>query len=306
MSPFFSIIIPTYNRGSMLPKAIESVLNQDCNDWELIVVDDGSTDSTKNIIENLCENDHRIKYVYQDNQERSAARNKGIENSIGKYVCFLDSDDEYLPFHLATFQKEIKNKNLPKALFFSSLIIFKNGIDIGHPIGILNNNDSIFDYLFTEGIYPCRVCIERSIFDKFKFRLDSVLVEDTILWLEIASKYPIFQIQEKTVLYYQHEENSVNKKNNPCKRMLKGFKNLKNNNLEVYNKISSNLKSALYSDLYYGIAVSHIINSNRLTATYYLIVSILIDSRTKRKHKILLIFKLITFQKMDKLLLLIG
>jgi len=306
MNPFFSIIIPTYNRGKLLPKAIESVLNQDCNDWELIVVNDGSTDNTKNIIEKLCENDQRIKYVYQDNQERSAARNKGIENSKGKYICFLDSDDEYLPFHLATFQNEIKNKNLPKALFFSSLIIFKNGIDIGHPIGILNTNDSIFDYLFTEGIYPCRVCIERSIFDKFKFRLDSVLVEDTILWLEIASKYPIFQILEKTVLYYQHEENSVNKKNNPCKRMLKGFKNLKNNNLEVYNKISSNLKSSLFSDLNYGIAVSHIINSNRLSAIYYLIVSILIDSRTKRKHKILLIFKLITLQKMDKLLLLIG
>jgi glycosyltransferase involved in cell wall biosynthesis len=306
MNPFFSIIIPTYNRGKLLPKAIESVLNQDCNDWELIVVDDGSTDNTKNIIEKLCENDQRIKYVYQDNQERSAARNKGIENSKGKYICFLDSDDEYLPFHLATFQNEIKNKNLPKALFFSSLIIFKNGIDIGHPIGILNTNDSIFDYLFTEGIYPCRVCIERSIFDQFKFRLDSVLVEDTILWLEIASKYPIFQILEKTVLYYQHEENSVNKKNNPCKRMLKGFKNLKNNNLEVYNKISSNLKSFLFSDLNYGIAVSHIINSNRLSAIYYLIVSILIDSRTKRKHKILLIFKLITLQKMDKLLLLIG
>jgi glycosyltransferase involved in cell wall biosynthesis len=306
MNPFFSIIIPTYNRGKLLPKAIESVLNQDCNDWELIVVDDGSTDNTKNIIEKLCENDQRIKYVYQDNQERSAARNKGIENSKGKYVCFLDSDDEYLPFHLATFQEEIKDKNLPRALFYSSLIIFKNGIDIGHPIGILNNNESIFDYLFTEGIYPCRVCIERSILDEFKFRLDSVLVEDTILWLEIASKYPIFQIEKKTVLYYQHEENSVNKKNNPCKRMLKGFKNLKKNNLEVYNKISSNLKSALYSDLYYGVAVSHIINSNRLSAIYYLLVSLLIDSRSKRKHKILLIFKLITLQKMDKLLLLIG
>ena len=88
--------------------------------------------------------------------------------------------------------------------------------------------------------------------------------------------------------------------------MLKGFKNLKNNNLEVYNKISSNLKSTLFSDLNYGIAVSHIINSNRLSAIYYLVVSIFIDGRTKIKHKILLIFKLITFQKMDKLLLLIG
>jgi glycosyltransferase involved in cell wall biosynthesis len=306
MSPFFSVIIPTYNRGKMLPKAIESVINQDYNDWELIVVDDGSTDDTKNIIENFCKNDPRIKYVYQDNQERSAARNQGIENSSGKYVCFLDSDDEYLSFHLATFYKEIKKNNNPKALFYSSLIILKNGVDIGHPIGKLNHNESVFDYLFTEGIYPCRVCIERSILNEFKFRLDSVIVEDTVLWLEIASKYPVFQINQKTVLYYQHEENSVNKKNNPCKKMLKGFKNLKNNNPKVYNKISGHLKSALFSDLYYGIAVSHIINSNRFSAIFHLLVSFFIDSRSKTKHKILLIYKLVTFHKMDKLLLLIG
>jgi glycosyltransferase involved in cell wall biosynthesis len=306
MRPYFSVIIPTFNRGNIISRTIESVIKQSFVDWELIIVDDGSTDDTKKIIEKFCTEDNRIIYVYQDNQERGAARNYGVKISRGKYVCFLDSDDEYLELHLSTIYDAIKVKNEPKGLFFTSLTILKNGIDIGHPIRELSQNDSIFDYLFTEGIYPCRVCIERNILNDFKFIEERVFAEDTILWLEIASKYSVFQISKKTVLYYQHEDNSVNKKNNPCKKMLKGFKKLKNNNPEVYNKISSNLKSSLFSDLNYGIAVSHIINSNRLSAIFYLIVSILIDCRTKIKHKILLIFKLITFQKMDKLLLLIG
>ncbi len=306
MNPFFSIIIPTYNRGHILPKTIQSVINQDFKEWELIVVDDGSTDNTKEIIKNFTENDYRIKYIYQDNQERSAARNNGIENSKGKYICFLDSDDEYLQHHLTTFFDEIKIKNNPKSLFFTSLIIYNDGKDIDHPINKLKSNDSIYNYLFTEGIYPCRVCIERSILNEFKFRLDSVIVEDTILWLEIASKYPIFQINKKTVNYFQHEENSVNKKFNPCKKMLRGFKNFKKNNPFIYNKISKKLKSIIFSDLYYGIAVSHLINSNRFTVLYYLIISLIIDTKSKRKHKILLISKLITFQKMNKILFLIG
>ena len=110
MRPFFSIIIPTYNRGHVLGKTIQSVINQNFNDWELIVVDDGSTDNTKNIINDFSKNDSRIRYIYQDNQERSAARNNGIENSNGKYICFLDSDDEYLQHHLSTFYDEIKIK----------------------------------------------------------------------------------------------------------------------------------------------------------------------------------------------------
>ena len=306
MRPFFSIIIPTYNRGHVLGKTIQSVINQNFNDWELIVVDDGSTDNTKNIINDFSKNDSRIRYIYQDNQERSAARNNGIENSNGKYICFLDSDDEYLQHHLSTFYDEIKIKKKPKGLFFSSLIIYNNGTDINHPIKELNTNDTIYNYLFREGIYPCRVCIERSILNEFKFRLDSIIVEDTILWLEIASKYPIFQISKKTVNYFQHEENSVNKKFNPCQKMLRGFKNFEKNNPFVYNKISKKLRTILISDLYYGMAVSHIINSKRFIALYYLIISIIIDKESKRKHKILLILKLITLQKMEKILFLVG
>jgi len=96
--PKVSVIIPTYNRAHTIAKAINSVLNQTFKDFELIVVDDGSTDDTKSII-GVFE-DSRIRYVWQENQERSAARNTGIRISQGEYISLLDSDDEYLELKL--------------------------------------------------------------------------------------------------------------------------------------------------------------------------------------------------------------
>ena len=88
MAPLFSIIIPTYNRAPMIGKAIESVIKQSFENWECIVIDDGSTDETKSVVAKYAQIDSRIRYCYQDNQERSVARNNGIE--IGKFWlgCF--------------------------------------------------------------------------------------------------------------------------------------------------------------------------------------------------------------------------
>ena len=93
MNPYFSIIIPAFNRAHLISKAIDSVIAQTFEDWELIIVDDGSTDNTKDLICNYQEKDSRINYIFQKNAERSAARNNGIANAKGEYICFLDSDD---------------------------------------------------------------------------------------------------------------------------------------------------------------------------------------------------------------------
>ena len=93
MNHLFSIILPTFNRSVLITKAIESVINQTYTNWELIIIDDGSTDNTKSVLENYL-SDSRIKYFFQENQERSVARNNGIKRAKGDYICFLDSDDE--------------------------------------------------------------------------------------------------------------------------------------------------------------------------------------------------------------------
>ncbi len=108
--PFFSIIIPTYNRAYCIGNAIQSVVDQIFTDWELIIIDDGSTDNTKSVVESF--NDERINYYWQENQERSAARNNGIKMSKGEWICFQDSDDEYLNNHLMILHEGIiEHKN---------------------------------------------------------------------------------------------------------------------------------------------------------------------------------------------------
>jgi glycosyltransferase involved in cell wall biosynthesis len=89
--PFFSVIIPSYNRASILHRAIESILKQSFTDWELIIVDDGSIDSTEELVSSY--KDSRIHYVFQKNKGVCAARNNGAYVSKGEFLCFLDSDD---------------------------------------------------------------------------------------------------------------------------------------------------------------------------------------------------------------------
>src|SRR5581483_7287295 len=95
--PDVSIILPTYNRVDTIPRAVESVRRQTFTDWELIVIDDGSTDGTAERINNL---DPRIRILRQENQGCYVARNRGIAEAKGRFIAFLDSDDEWLPHFL--------------------------------------------------------------------------------------------------------------------------------------------------------------------------------------------------------------
>ena len=104
--PFFSVIIPTYNRGPFLEKAVLSVLNQTYTDLELIVVDDGSTDGTEKLISSIT--DTRLKYLKQQNYGVSRARNRGLEISRGNLAAFLDSDDLWKPEKLRVTAEYIK------------------------------------------------------------------------------------------------------------------------------------------------------------------------------------------------------
>ena len=96
-TPEVSVVIPTYNRSHLLQLTLQSVEEQTFKDLEIIVVDDGSKDNSREVIRQLQKHDNRIVYIYQVNQGASAARNTGIRNSHGKYIAFLDSDDLWKP-----------------------------------------------------------------------------------------------------------------------------------------------------------------------------------------------------------------
>ena len=160
----FSIIIPTYNRASFLLRAIESVLAQTYTDWELIIVDDGSTDNTKDIVSQY--NDDRIRYIYQQNAERSAARNNGINHANGDYVCFMDSDNLMLSHRLQLLADSITTE----ACYYTGIeyrnetnssSVIKEGKEFGFPI----NKDE----LIQEIIATPQICCSTNILRKHQF-----------------------------------------------------------------------------------------------------------------------------------------
>lgn len=170
--PLFSIIIATYNRAGFLSKAITSVLDQTYQDWELIIVDDGSTDNTSAIIRPFLK-DKRVRYIWQPNQERSIARNNGISASFGEYICFLDSDDYYLPHHLTTFYQYISNNRTELQEILTVNRSYKNGenekIICFNPIKFSSKNEEIlFRAILDSPPIQC-ICIHRAFFNNVKF-----------------------------------------------------------------------------------------------------------------------------------------
>ncbi|PKC52446.1 nucleotide-diphospho-sugar transferase [Rhizophagus irregularis] len=110
MNPSVSVIIPVYNRENKIKIALESLINQSYQNFEAIIIDDGSTDQTAKVIKEYnCSN---FRYVYQENSGVSVARNKGIAESKGEYICFLDSDDFYEPTFIEKMWKYIKRLSI--------------------------------------------------------------------------------------------------------------------------------------------------------------------------------------------------
>lgn len=205
----FSIIIPTYNRATFLPKAIDSVLAQTFNDWELIVVDDGSTDNTKEIVAQY--NDERITYIYQENSERSAARNNGISHSKGEYVCFLDSDDFYLENFLNDLNQAITDNGNAPYLYFHNVIAECDACR--HPFAepLPNGELNILKYLFAESrvIGVCQAVIARNFLCDNMFDTRFSLWEDTHLFFRLLAQYPYRQTNVQGYVVVQHQQSTV-------------------------------------------------------------------------------------------------
>jgi glycosyltransferase involved in cell wall biosynthesis len=207
-TPFFSVVIPAYNRADILPETIASIQNQSFNSWEVIVVDDGSKDNTAEVIKDLEARDQRIKYVYQDNAERSAARNNGAKNSTGKYLFFLDSDDGFEPDHMHEVHALLKREGFPVGMVVAN-VLYQKEQELERPeIPDMAEGDG-FNYVLRHPITPSRVCVHRDVFKVFEFDPEIVIVEDQVLWICIATRFPVYHQMEYTVRYRIHDGNSV-------------------------------------------------------------------------------------------------
>ncbi len=286
-TPFFSIIIPTYNRAHVLPKAIHSVIGQIFSNWELIIIDDGSKDNTAEVVTHF--KDERIKYHYQANTERSQARNNGIKISKGNYICFLDSDDEYNDNHLSAFYDFILANQNPIGIIFSNPIIINDGIETREKIPTFIKNDTL-SYILNNSIIPDRVCIHREVFSHYQFNPKVHIGEDTILWAQITNTYPMWHLNEYTVKYLIHDDNSVNLKNNVYRNRLDGLHQLFHEN-EIKKRLSVKLKNQIISVCYYGIARHFELKKDFFRMTFNAVLSIVYDLKSPHnKAKLYMIY----------------
>jgi glycosyltransferase involved in cell wall biosynthesis len=202
-----SITLTTFNGATRgyLGFAIESILNQTYKEFELLIVDDGSSDNTKEYCEKYLSDD-RVKYIYQENKGLAGARNAGIENSQGKYICFLDDDDVWKKEKLQK-QVEFFEQNQDAGMVYTNLELID---EVGNVIGYQRHkaNGDIYKELFSENIVdaPSSCMIKKDVFDKvgsFKEWMKSA--EDYELWFRIAKEYKIYSINEPLVEYRVHQ-----------------------------------------------------------------------------------------------------
>lgn len=206
-NPYFSIVVPTYNRADLIGKTIGSILQQEFNDFEVLVIDDGSRDNTEDRIKEFS--DLRVHYFKKENGERGAARNYGREKARGRYVNFFDSDDRMYPNHLTTAKEAIEKFNEPE--------FFHLGYDYANPSWNIERyvedlSESRIQNIKFDNILSCNgIFIRHDIAASFKFKEDRALAssEDWELWIRLLSRFKLNYSNTVTSSVVNHDQRSL-------------------------------------------------------------------------------------------------
>lgn len=222
MEPFFSIVIPTYNRAHLIAKTLESVRQQEFKAFEVLVVDDGSRDNTAEVVQPFLA-DPRFQYFPKQNAERGAARNYGLDRARGEYVIFLDSDDLFHPEHLTTLHAAIE-AGQPRPDFIATKYDFEregrrrpSGV-VAMPAGPLG-----FDVFLQGNALACNVCVRRGNPGLHRFEEDRrfAAIEDWMFMLENTQHGGVVQLVDAlTLTMNDHDERSMRADNQGLIRRL--------------------------------------------------------------------------------------
>ncbi len=277
MSVFFSIVIPTFNRANFIENTIESILQQEYDNYELLVVDDGSTDNTKEIVNTIIEKnpEKKIRYILQKNSERGAARNNGLKASTGDYLIYMDSDDTLYKNHLSVANEFIRDHRSPEVFHLRYDLKDQELKKYGEgPIyKTTANKDLIFgNFLSCNGVVIRK---DIALENQFEENRAMATVEDWHLWLRLAVKYPIHYCNIITSSIINHEKRSVVVTNKD--KLTLTFETfmesiLSNNSIVSYYKNQiSKFKSSCFSYVSLHLAL---IGTEKKLARRYLLKSI--------------------------------
>lgn len=209
-SPFFTIIIPVYNRAELVSKSIESVLEQDYTDFELILIDDGSTDDSVGILKNFREKDNRIKLILLDkNMGRCYARNEGVRNASGSWICYLDSDDLHYTNHLSSFSELIAQYPDYNAFAVDQHVNSKLKRYRNSNLHKDNCTLIIENFIEDNPLTANQICYSNEI--KIEWSQERISIsEDWLFMRTLALKTPIFKKAIITTNLRDHNDRSMN------------------------------------------------------------------------------------------------
>lgn len=222
--PLISVIIPTYNRGWVLKEAIDSVLSQDFDSFEMIVVDDGSTDNTPDVLGRYGD---RITVIPQSNRGVSAARNRGVREAKGDLIAFLDSDDLWLPGKLATQAAFFRSR--PDALICQTEEIW---IRNGRRVNPKHRHKKPSGWIFEPSlalclVSPSAVMIRRELFEEMGGFDESLpACEDYDLWLRIGCRYPVYLIDTPLIVKRGGHDDQLSRQPSLDRYRITSMKNL--------------------------------------------------------------------------------
>lgn len=203
----FSVIIPLYNKELSIRNTLQSVLDQTFTDFEIVIVNDGSTDSSVAVVEEFT--DSRIRLIHQENQGVSAARNRGIQEATNQWVAFLDADDLWMDDHLKTLYK-MTQKHPEEKVFATSYI--RSNQDFSNST---NNSIRIIENYFTEAlkghfVWTGVICVNKEVFDEVgNFNINICRGEDLDLWARIGREYKYILSKKITSIYKIDSENRL-------------------------------------------------------------------------------------------------
>ncbi|MBW2408337.1 MAG: glycosyltransferase [Deltaproteobacteria bacterium] len=197
-NPLVSVVIPTFNRGWIVKEAIESVLTQDFTDFELIMVDDGSTDNTPEILREFGSD---IRVIRQSNSGVSAARNCGIQASVGRWIAFLDSDDLWRPQKLS-LQVDFFTGHADAMICQTEEQWIRNGVRVNPKVRHHKFSGLIFERsLELCLVSPSAVMIRKDLFNEVGLFDESLpACEDYDLWLRVSCRFPVYLIDTPLII----------------------------------------------------------------------------------------------------------
>ena len=280
MNPFFSIIIPNYNKAEYLKECIDSVLEQTFTSFEMIVVDDGSTDASIEILKEYeSRNDPRIKMIMQPNSGLpSIARNNGIKAASAEWICFLDSDDFWYPEKLKKTHEAILKSNGDVAL----LAHWEKVFNVREPAGISKfrnvTEGNQYEDLLMNGNYisTSTVTAKKDLLVKlggFKEVREYFIVEDYDMWLRLAALGKIVMIED-VLAGYRVFPGNISKNTLLLYQNLKAVYSKHIEGLKYSEEKKQKIKNNLYSKADYYIGRTFQLEGNKKEATKYLLASI--------------------------------